>query len=162
MSTSHETQLDVLEVSCGAPGDSTWCAGVALRYARLHGLSRGVASQVALAVAELVSNVARHGGGSGRLTLRLLEQPLGMEIQVRDTGPGIAAIELALEDGWSRGAKRTLDSPRDGLGTGLGAVRRAMDELQVGATPGGGTTIVARKYVNPTLLIERIKQGTST
>lgn len=139
----------MFKMACGAPGDSSWCSAVALRYAREHGLSRAAASQVALAVAELVSNVARHGGGRGVLVLRALDDPRGIEIEVRDHGPGIAELERALEDGWSRGAPLTPDSPRDGLGAGLGAVQRAMDELSVEVPEEGGTVAIARKYLDP-------------
>jgi serine/threonine-protein kinase RsbT len=114
-------------------------------------LSKEGAGQVALAVAELVSNVARHGGGRGRLVLRALEQPRpGVEVVVCDNGPGIANPELALQDGWSRGGQRTPDSPRDGLGTGLGAVRRAMDELRIDPRFEGGTRVTARKFLDGT------------
>lgn len=134
-------------MACGVVGDSNWCALVALRYSVECGLSRAAASQVALAVAELVTNVTRHGGGQGTVVLRALEQPRrGVEVVVKDTGPGIAVPELALQDGWSRGAFRTPEAPLDGLGTGLGTVRRVMDELSIESPTGGGTTVIARKW----------------
>ena len=104
---------------------------------------------MALAVAELVSNVARHGGGRGVLVLRTLEQPWpGVEVVVSDEGPGIADPELALQDGWSRGGRLTPDSPRDGLGTGLGAVQRVMDELCIDSPIEGGASVTARKFID--------------
>ncbi|HET7543810.1 MAG TPA: ATP-binding protein [Polyangiaceae bacterium] len=143
-------------MACGRPGDGSWCALVARRFALRHGLSKAGAGQVALAVAELVSNVARHGGGRGRLVLRTLEPPLrGVEVVVCDNGPGIANPELALQDGWSRGGPRTPDSPRDGLGTGLGAVRRAMDEFRIDPRFEGGTRITARKFVDRNASLRR-------
>src|SRR5262245_39701664 len=129
-------------MACGRAGDASWCAVVARRYAVKNGLSHAAAGQVALAVAELVSNVARPGGGQGRLVLRPLEPPhRGVEVVVCDNGPGIDDPELALQDGWSRGGQRTPDSPRDGLGTGLGAVRRAMDEISIDSMDHGGTCV---------------------
>jgi serine/threonine-protein kinase RsbT len=147
MSTSGVPSRAVLSLACGAPGDSAWCAAAARRYALGSGLSEREAQHVALAVSELVSNVQRHGGGRGIVTLRHLEYPRrGVEVEVRDAGPGIADPALALADGWSRGAQRTADSPRDGLGAGLGTVRRAMDEVVIDSPSEGGARVTARKF----------------
>ncbi len=54
-----------------------------------------------------------------------------------DEGPGIADIEHALEDGVSTGG---------GLGSGLAAVRRMMDELEIRSELGLGTRIEAVKW----------------
>jgi anti-sigma regulatory factor (Ser/Thr protein kinase) len=107
------------------------------RSVLLHGASDLERSVVATIVSELGSNVlkyARHG--TVELT-RLRRGPLSdIEIVARDQGPGIADVELALQDHYSSG--RTL-------GLGLPAVRRMADELDIGATEGGGTTVRVRK-----------------
>jgi serine/threonine-protein kinase RsbT len=135
-------------MACGQVDDARWCALLAQRFAMANGMQRICALRVGLAVSELVSNVARHGGGHGVVILRALTWRAGVEIIVSDDGPGIASPNMAIQDGWSRGSLRTLDSPRDGLGAGLGAVIRAMDEVHIASPPEGGTIITARKYID--------------
>jgi hypothetical protein len=73
--------------------------------------------------------------------LRAGEGP-GVQITARDAGPGIADVALALTDHYSSG--RTL-------GLGLPGVRRMADDLEIVATPGGGTTVHVRKrWTGPT------------
>ena len=70
------------------------------------------------------------------------------QVLVEDAGPGIADPDLALADGYSEG--RFLDGTQAtlrGLGAGLGAVQRLMDELTIVDGPGGGAQIVARKWL---------------
>ena len=61
-----------------------------------------------------------------------------MEIESRDSGPGIADVEQALTDRFSTAGTR---------GTGLGAVNRLMDELDIKSERGRGTRIVCRKWM---------------
>jgi serine/threonine-protein kinase RsbT len=59
-----------------------------------------------------------------------------VEVIARDEGPGIADIDLAMQDGYSTGR---------GLGLGLPGARRLMDEFEITSEVGVGTTIVMRK-----------------
>jgi serine/threonine-protein kinase RsbT len=92
---------------------------------------------VALAVSELASNLVRYAN-AGELVLSPTTGPRGegVEVESRDLGPGIPDLELALRDGFSTGG---------GLGNGLPAVRRLMDEFEISSTT-SGTRIVARKW----------------
>ncbi|CAG4883130.1 Phosphoserine phosphatase rsbX [Georgfuchsia toluolica] len=94
---------------------------------------------IALAMTELATNLIKHAGG-GSLTLTPLAENgrVGLEIRSRDTGRGIANVELALGDRFS-----TAEGSR---GTGLGAINRLMDELDIDSQHGGGTDIVCRKW----------------
>jgi serine/threonine-protein kinase RsbT len=137
---------------CGQAGglERVAAASMAARYAARLGLSKRACGEVAICVAELVSNVNRHAvGGAGEIALRVVSDPRpALEIAVSDRGPGMADPELAFRDGWSRGAFLGPDSrPRDGLGLGLGAVRRLMDEARIESALGSGTTVVARKWL---------------
>jgi serine/threonine-protein kinase RsbT len=79
--------------------------------------------------------------GRGEVTIRdLLEAParIGMEIVVRDAGPGIADVDRALRDGFSSGT---------GLGMGLPGTRRLVDEMQIESVVGAGTTVTIRKWL---------------
>ena len=55
-----------------------------------------------------------------------------------DEGPGIADVELALQDGFTTG---------QGMGLGLPGAKRLMDEFEVESIPGRGTTVSMRKWL---------------
>jgi anti-sigma regulatory factor (Ser/Thr protein kinase) len=62
-------------------------------------------------------------------------------------GPGFA--QSAFADGFSEGRLIHPDDPRkrgQGLGIGLGTVRRLMDDVEVRHGTGGGFVIVARRW----------------
>lgn len=103
------------------------------------GFSAVECEEVALAVAELASNLIRHAGG-GTLSLepaRSAERS-GIQIESADSGPGFEDFEQALTDGFSTGR---------GLGCGLGAVNRLMDELECCSSGSAGTHIVCRRWL---------------
>jgi serine/threonine-protein kinase RsbT len=97
-------------------------------------------SRITTAVSELARNVVRYATGSrGEVTLRPLDENAGgagIEIVVRDDGPGIADVGLALQEGYTSGR---------GLGMGLSGTRRLMDEMTIDSGPGRGTTVTIRK-----------------
>lgn len=101
------------------------------------GFDRGDAEAVALTVSELATNLVRYARG-GHITLRRVysQDKAGLEVVSQDVGPGIADIHLALQDGYSSGV---------GLGSGLAAAQRLMDQFQVDSDP-NGTRIVATKW----------------
>lgn len=136
-----------LRIPCGQRHDRVACASLARRFARAAGLGSREASHVAICVAELVGNAAKHAGG-GALSLRIVLAPRrAVEVVVEDLGPGLLDASRAVEDGWSRGRRLAPDDQRrDGLGAGLGAVQRLMSGARVDSVPGRGTTVTAWKY----------------
>ena len=56
----------------------------------------------------------------------------GLQLIFEDNGPGIADVELALQDGYTTG---------DGLGLGLGGARRLANEFEIDSHPGEGTRV---------------------
>jgi serine/threonine-protein kinase RsbT len=141
--------LLLVQVDCTHPVDRCSSAVLARHFARRAGLAEQATAAVAIAVAELISNAVRHAG-KGRLELRMLDaaggRPGGVEVKVHDDGPGIADLEAAARDGYSCGGWLLPDTPRSGLGAGLGSVRRLMDEVRIISVPGVGTTVIARKW----------------
>ena len=137
-----------VRVECTHVTDAVSCGGIAFQFGRSHGLDATRARELAIAASELVVNAVRHAGG-GVMELRLRDG--AVELCVRDEGPGIPNVDAALRDGWSRGrALLPCDSRRHGLGSGLGAVARLMDDLEVHVAGAAGartkgTTIIARK-----------------
>ncbi|NJK31038.1 MAG: anti-sigma regulatory factor [Deltaproteobacteria bacterium] len=123
------------------------CRG-AKAFARSVGMSARPTEELAIAVAELASNVARHAH-EGVLELHHREQPRPhVEAICWDRGPGIADIDQAKRDGVSRGQTLLPDShPSEGLGLGLGAIERLVDEVVIESTLGIGTTVTLRKWI---------------
>jgi anti-sigma regulatory factor (Ser/Thr protein kinase) len=117
--------------------------GAARRLARALaeriGFDPVASEEVALAMTELATNLIKHAQ-SGRLTLTPLADGgrVGMGIESDDSGPGIVDVEQALGDRFSTAGTR---------GTGLGAVNRLMDELDITSERGRGTHIVCRKWL---------------
>jgi serine/threonine-protein kinase RsbT len=107
------------------------------RLALAVGFGRNDAERVTLAASELATNLLKYAR-EGRITATAISGPwgTGVEIDSRDLGPGIADIPSALRDGYSTGG---------GLGGGLPAVVRLMDEVEIQSEP-SGTHIVARKW----------------
>ncbi len=103
------------------------------------GFDRAACEEIALAITELATNLIKHAQG-GKLLLTPLAEGArgGLQIESQDTGPGIADVEQALGDRFSTAGTR---------GTGLGAVNRLMDELDITPERGRGTRIVCRKWV---------------
>jgi serine/threonine-protein kinase RsbT len=102
------------------------------------GFGREDAEAIALAVSELATNLVRYApGGEILVSIFSEEAGTGLAIRSRDDGPGIADVELALRDGYSTGG---------GLGSGLPAVRRLMDDVVITTSP-SGTLIEARKWL---------------
>lgn len=101
------------------------------------GLDRERRECVALAASELAMNLVRYADG-GEIILEAITGPrgAGVRIEASDHGPGIIDLPRALEDGYTTGG---------GLGSGLPAVRRLMDDFDITSTP-TGTRVVARKW----------------
>jgi anti-sigma regulatory factor (Ser/Thr protein kinase) len=95
--------------------------------------------EIALVVTELATNLIKHAsGGTLNLTPLSADGGVGLEIESLDDGPGIADVEQALADRFSTAGSR---------GTGLGAVNRLMDELDIASRPGAGTRVVCRRWL---------------
>jgi serine/threonine-protein kinase RsbT len=95
-------------------------------------------SRIATAVSELTRNIVRYATDSrGKVTLDTTADRPGIQVTVEDDGPGIADIDLVLQDGYTSGG---------GLGLGLPGTKRLMDEMTIESEPGSGTTVVIRKW----------------
>lgn len=113
----------------------------ARRLAREHGVGPQRAGEVAIVVSELASNIVKYGV-RGEIALHVAAGAGGgMELRVvaRDVGPPIRDLAIAMLDGHDdRGPiDPALLAQRGGLGTGLGAVARLADGLEVRQQTGG-------------------------
>jgi serine/threonine-protein kinase RsbT len=102
------------------------------------GFNRGELALIATAISELARNILTYAGqGEIALDREELGQKRGIVVIARDQGPGIADVDLALQDGYSTSRS---------LGIGLPGVRRLMDEFELSSEPGSGTTVTAKKW----------------
>jgi len=128
--------------------DALACPTVCATFAARLGFNERATSEIEIAAAELATNLLRHAGG-GTLTVRAVLDPFaGLELITTDNGPGFADVETALRDGFSQGKDLVLEVPptqRAGLGAGMGAIRRLMDELHIENRPEGGAIVTASK-----------------
>jgi serine/threonine-protein kinase RsbT len=97
-------------------------------------------AKIAIATAELAMNIVIHAMGKGRVTIRVVEKGssrIGLAVTAVDEGPGIKDVRDALE-----GAHATPT----GLGIGLGAAKRLMDDFSITTKVGRGTTVSTVKW----------------
>ena len=102
------------------------------------GFSPGNATLIATAISELARNILLYAG-AGEILLAEVDGPgrRGIRVVARDSGPGIADLKQALQDGFSTSRR---------LGLGLPGVRRLMDEFEIDTHVGRGTTVVVKKW----------------
>ena len=102
------------------------------------GFRSSEATLIAGVVSELARNILRFAA-KGEIILRLIENEVkqGIEVVAADEGPGIQDVSLAMQEGYSTSG---------GLGLGLAAVRRVMDEVEIVSRVGTGTTVTSRKW----------------
>ena len=95
-------------------------------------------TKVVTAASELARNTITHGGG-GTATIEALQDGgrRGVRLMFEDSGPGIADVSRAMQDGYTTGS---------GMGLGLGGSRRLMHDFEVVSTPGAGTRVIAVRW----------------
>lgn len=111
----------------------------ASRLAQTLGLSEADAGRAATVATELATNLVSHAQ-AGEVILRTgrpgADHNGPLDIIAWDRGPGMVDVERCFEDGFSSGG--------GGAGTGLGAVRRMSDQLEIYSNVPGGTIAIAR------------------
>lgn len=107
-------------------------------FARELGFDRTDQARITTTVSELARNIYSYAG-SGRIVLSALGVPrLGLGIVATDAGPGIPNLSEILGGGYRS---------RTGMGLGILACKRLMDEFAITSAPGQGTTVRLAKYV---------------
>lgn len=99
------------------------------------------AAAITTTASELSRNMWVHAGG-GVATVEEISSDgrIGLRLQFRDQGPGIANVESALKGGVSTSKS---------LGLGLSGSRRLVDEFQLESTVGRGTVVTVVKWKKP-------------
>ncbi|MFJ8815177.1 anti-sigma regulatory factor [Amycolatopsis thermoflava] len=96
-------------------------------------------TMIVTAASELLRNAVVHAGG-GTVTIETVVHPdgrLGLQLIVRDLGPGMADVATAMADGYST---------TGGLGHGLSGTRRMVDEFHIRSELGEGTIVTVLRW----------------
>ena len=135
---------EVLSFRFDVDGDDFTSAGQASvqgkKDLRRLGIDPETIRRVSIAMYEGEINMVIHAGG-GVAEVRVTEEAI--EIILADHGPGIADINLAMQDGYST-ATETVRSLGFGAGMGLPNMKRYTDYMDIQSTVGVGTTVIMR------------------
>ena len=104
---------------------------------RRLGINPEIIRKISIAMSEGEINMVIHAGG-GEADVLVYEDRI--EIVLADKGPGIANIELAMQEGFST-APDNVRSLGFGAGMGLPNMKRYTDDMNIQSKPGEGTTI---------------------
>ena len=138
---------NVLRYHFDVDGNDFSSAGIASvkikKILRDIGFDSEVIRRVSIAMYEAEINMVIHaGGGSADVEV----SPEKIVLVLKDTGPGIADINLAMSEGYST-APDNIRSLGFGAGMGLPNIKRYSDELKIDSELGKGTTLTIT--VNP-------------
>jgi anti-sigma regulatory factor (Ser/Thr protein kinase) len=135
----EEFGSNVEEMDASSDARAISAAEQAKDLAAKLGFSEADQSKIAISTSELAKNIVVHAHGAGRIIIKPIEEGdrVGVVIIADDSGPGIADVEKALEDGLST---------KKGLGIGLGGAKRLMDEFSIETEVGRGTKVTIKKW----------------
>ncbi|MDR1414595.1 MAG: ATP-binding protein [Odoribacteraceae bacterium] len=103
-----------------------------------------VIKRVVVALYEAEVNVVAHAAdGVMQVTL----DSASIEVVIRDRGPGIPDIALAMQEGYSTASPRVREMGF-GAGMGLPNIKRNCDSLDIESTVGVGTTVRMVTFFN--------------
>ncbi len=111
------------------------------------GFDAGVIRRVAIAMYEGEINMVIHAEGGEAI---VSVYPEKIEIVLADRGPGIADIELAMQEGYST-APDNVRALGFGAGMGLPNMKRYSDEFEIKSVIGEGTTVKMTVYTDTNL-----------
>lgn len=104
---------------------------------KVMGIDNNVIRKVAIAMYEGEINMVIHANG-GDITVEI--GPDNIRIILADTGPGIADIDKAMEQGYST-APEEVRALGFGAGMGLPNMKKYSDYMDIDTTIGVGTTV---------------------
>lgn len=107
---------------------------------RQLGISPEIIRKVSIAMYEGEINMVIHAGG-GEADVTVFEDRI--EILLCDSGPGIADIDLAMQEGFST-APDNIRSLGFGAGMGLPNMKRYTDSIRIESELGKGTKILMK------------------
>jgi anti-sigma regulatory factor (Ser/Thr protein kinase) len=138
------TEQAVLEVNFPVKGGDFAQAGdVSTKLKRVLqqlGLETSLVRRIVIAACEAELNIVIHAY-SGSLKARV--SPDKVEVWAEDEGPGIADVELAMQEGYTT-APDHVRALGFGAGLGLPNIKKNSDFMEIETTLGKGTTLYLR------------------
>ena len=132
---------DAVHLHYDVSGNDFTCAGEASgkikRTLKTLGFSPAVIRNVTIAVYEAEINMVVHANGG---TIDVTVTPARVDVVLKDEGPGIPDISLAMQEGWST-APENVRQLGFGAGMGLPNIKKYSDDLRIESEVGKGTTI---------------------
>ncbi|KTD91779.1 ATP-binding protein [Pseudoalteromonas sp. CR1] len=128
-----------MDIAIEEPVDAYYVAQEARKLAFELGFNEFEAGMITIAVAEITTNVVRYAL-PGVATLTVIERGRGIQVTIKDNGPGITDLEKAMVDGFS-----THSEPS--IGKGLGSAKRCVEEFIVNKNDPSGLSITLRHYL---------------
>ena len=124
----------MLSIPVEVRGDVVHAQQAARTAAQDIGFNKYEAGELAIIASELATNILKYGI-KGTMSFAPIVDPdrgSGICIVARDHGPQFRDFEKALEDGRDDAGPIPVEAMlgRDGLGTGLGAVKRFSDSIE--------------------------------
>lgn len=108
------------------------------------GINAVVVRRVAIAAYEAEMNVVMY---AARATLTCWITPEVVRLCVQDEGPGIADVNLAMQEGWST-ATHEMREMGFGAGMGLPNIKKNADEFSIRTEVGKGTRLDIIVHIN--------------
>ena len=112
---------------------------------KMMGVSPDVIRKVSIAMYEGEINMVIHAGG-GTIDVIISENDITMIL--KDNGPGIADIDLAMQAGYST-ASENVRALGFGAGMGLPNMKKYSDEMTIDTKLGIGTTVTMKVFLKP-------------
>jgi anti-sigma regulatory factor (Ser/Thr protein kinase) len=123
------------------PGNDLMSAGEASSSVKKKlnqlGINPAAVKKAAIAMYEAEINAIIHAGG-GTLAVTITKDRIN--IVISDHGPGIADLDLAMQEGYST-APDYIREMGFGAGMGLPNIKRNADRLEIKSAVGQGTTV---------------------
>jgi len=132
---------DTITMTYEVPADDFTRAGEASSSVKSKlkkmGVDPGIIRKVAIAMYEGEINMVIHANGG---SIDVTVSPEEIEMILKDQGPGIENIELAMQAGYST-APDNIRSLGFGAGMGLPNMKKYSDEMIIDSVLGVGTTV---------------------
>jgi anti-sigma regulatory factor (Ser/Thr protein kinase) len=139
--------MDLIQYSFNVEKDDFDRAGEASsnikKILRQLGIDAAIIRRIAIATYEAEINIVIHSLG-GKIELEV--DPQSIKIIAEDRGPGIANIELAMQEGYSTASDKVREMGF-GAGMGLPNMKKCSDKFEVESVFGKGTTIKMVMYI---------------
>ncbi|HHW67259.1 MAG: serine/threonine-protein kinase RsbT [Epulopiscium sp.] len=107
------------------------------------GIAPEIIRKIAIAMYEAEINMVIHANGG---TIDVEITPEKVYIVLKDTGPGIPDIDLAMQEGYSTASEQVRELGF-GAGMGLPNMKKYSDNLKVTSEVGKGTTVEITVYI---------------